>query len=461
MAKIEEISPYYLVFSRITDNKIFTGINAVVRLPKGGIFHCLTEGDSLDIQRFVSERTQAVFQEHGMTPDAAIKAEEAGINKLKEILEKIAICCNSPDGCTFCPDLDKAIELRAYFENPDNCFIGIPIKIYTEPPISKPGLKNNQKNNLTGSVENHTSIEVEFREGDDHGALSNVLNDVLNSDYFEDLSARGFITDNHYFCEEGNLEAIEEAYSDEGFEVSVWAHIWHNPDDSTAQAYLYVASRNSAGDLCRIDRPDVLGELEHSFASTDYVYESRFKQSASVVFANIAADCQSQSLPTSNYTMEPALEILCHGAQAEAVYFMSPAGQPVKLSRGAIPHVSSEVAYSWGYDSYAIHGFTTGSGYWKGCGTRYAGDGNGVDFSKLQSHPDYIAKVDAGVDGFSITYPPGGVTSTTSFGYGYQQSLGADPNSLVPVEMSGIFAAFKKDVTTGQYYITTMYPKLP
>lgn len=377
LAKIEAANPYYLVFSRITDNKIFTGINAAVRLPEGGIFHCLTEGDRLDIQRFVSERTQAVFQEHGMTPDAAIKAEEAGINKLKEILEKIAICCDSPGGCTFCPDLDKAIELRAYFENPDNCFVSIPIKIYTESPISKPGLKNNQKNNLTGSVENHTSIEVEFREGDDHGALSNVLNDVLNSDYFEDLSARGFITDNHYFCEEGNLEAIEESYSDEGFGVSVWAHIWHNPDDSTAQAYLYVASRNPAGDLCRIDRPDIVGELEHSFlVSLDgSEYSNKFMQSASVVFAYAATGCAGINIingnyPTDNYGNQSDMELMCVGQTESTHFFLSPACQPIKLAKGTIPHFSNSVASEWHFDPIAIYGFTTGNGRWIGCGIR-------------------------------------------------------------------------------------------
>ncbi len=98
--------PYYLLFGKQTDSTgVYSKIWVEVKLPTTGRFSC-PESDYYDLVEYkVKRATINKYNEFNNNPFEYHNAEIAGIEKLKEFVEKIIGCCaieNRDESCIFC-----------------------------------------------------------------------------------------------------------------------------------------------------------------------------------------------------------------------------------------------------------------------------------------------------------------------------------------------------------------------
>jgi hypothetical protein len=393
VTEVGALSPYYLIIAKESaSDGVFKKFKVVLKLPETGQLSCMTANDRIFIANQLEEIANSAFIEKSKMAIQYPYAEKAAVDKLKRYIIKAIDCCISgnkmPGGtCSFCPDLEKAAQLKRLFEDTLGA-IKIPIIVNNAISPSSAAYP------LTVTVE---EASFKFRASDPDGTMASVISKVLLSDYFEGIDQgkiKGYMTSNSGVCFPNTneiFEGVKASFKEiigipsdnpggiarsSAIDYAIWGHVWEDPNDDDAQDYLYIAGHTPDWmTLQEANAPNIKEKLEKSYLYNyeSGAYTSKFEQSATSLAFNTVASCFPEILATEIEPHVPDyapkdIQIFCDNQQLGSKWYLSPAMQPVLVPGESIPDFSSPSgASSYGFDPRSLTFFTTQTERWHGC----------------------------------------------------------------------------------------------
>jgi hypothetical protein len=413
VTEVGALSPYYLIIAKESaSDGVFKKFKVVLKLPETGQLSCMTANERTFIESQLAMHASSAFAEKGSMAIQYPYAEKAVVDKLKRYIQKSIDCCASGnkmacESCSMCPDGVLAGDIQTLFEQNLNA-LKIPIWVdkCTEPATP----------NGLAYVSALKERKFKFRQSDPYGTLASVINNVLSSDYFDNIAIdkrKGYATSNFSNCIPQDIEvfnSIKEVFlgtpaglgakMSSSLDYAIWCHVWEDPNDTEAQSYLYIASKTPDWTtLTAENNYDILASLNSSYKNNDYdntQYQNKFEQSASVAtFEAVTLREKGEptpfALPDTLRDFTSDMAALGCDLSNSAEYFLNVAMHPIKLPAGIITDFDLALsnAAAENRDIRALLFFTDKHGRWRSFYTREV---DGTKYHTGFKCPEYSLK---------------------------------------------------------------------
>ena len=228
--KTDNSNSYYLLIIREnSSDDLSKKVHIFSKLPKTGEFSCNTGDLTKIIEQSVSVAITNGLNDKYNYPFHYAKAEEKGINVLKNHFVSLLNCCQNNTNPCICPTTD---EIKSHFEQ--RGYVAIPIKIGLKPLAISANSGDRSANDVEDYADLiYTEKDLTIFPKDKYERDATALKGTNGN-----LQIKYYITKNENFCDIVLKQKLDNEFNAQNLVYAVHEHIWKSPDNLNDVRYI-------------------------------------------------------------------------------------------------------------------------------------------------------------------------------------------------------------------------------